>query len=124
MLFPIFQLPLNLSFTSSLVSSCRNLFNYQYRTIMFQPAKITPQPKILLKPFLIWPVEYSHRFLCERLLQRNSPQSSVRRTMAGKNGAHFAHHSSRTTRSLPREYFGIDHFQSSGGWGKESFAFG
>lgn len=53
---------------------------------------------------------------------RDSPQPSDRRSVAGKNGTHFAHHSSRTAHrvSLPRECFAIDQFQSSGGLGWEA----
>lgn len=102
-----------------------------YLAILFQAAKIRLNPKISPDPFFffIWPAEYFiffSRFLCERLLQRDSPRSSERRTVAGKNGTHFAHHSSHTAHrvSLPRECFAIDQFQSSGGWGgKPVFCF-
>lgn len=82
-----------------LVSSSGNQFNCLFLTVMFQAAENHAANRNTAETFphlgsrIFW--FFSSRFLWER----KSPRPSVRRTMAGRNGTHFAHHSSCTTHS-------------------------
>lgn len=113
-------------FFSCLLSACWSVSLKINLTVCIFPScsrqqKIRLHPKILPGPFLIWSAE-CFLFFSPDSCCRDSPQPSDRRTVAGKNGTHFAHHSSRTAHrvSLPWECFEIDQFQSSGGLGREA----